>query len=116
VPERRRSVEVQPVTHGLAVRVAPGGPGDRLLCHHPRDPGDRGGRDDFGSLHVFLQEHRRDGQDIADVIEPVAGIVGRQLVFDFEIVAHQVPDGVPIFHAIEPAQGHAPGVGIGRVG
>ena len=52
------------------------------------------GGDRLGGVQVLLHQHRRDGQDVADVVEAVAGIVGREILVGAEVDAEQVADGV----------------------
>ncbi len=77
-------------------------------------PGSRHGPSDdrFRGLHVFLEEHGRDGQHIANVVKAVPGVIGRQLLFGLEIKPHQIADRVAILDAIEAADGNATGVGV----
>ena len=61
---------------------------------------------------ILLQQHRRHRKHIADVVEAVAGIIRREIRRRLEIHAHQVADGVVVFHAIEPANRDAAGIGV----
>ena len=73
---------------------------------------DGAGGDLLGRREVLLHQCRRNSEDIADVVEAVAGIVGGELFGGAEIDAQQVADGVGIFVAIE-AMGHgAAGIGL----
>ena len=66
----------------------------------------------FGGGQVLLHQGGGDGEDVADVVEAVAGIVGGELFGGAEIDAEQVADGVGIFVAIEAMGDGAAGVGL----
>ena len=68
--------------------------------------------DSFGSLEIFLQQNRREGQDVANIIKAVAGIVLRKVVGRPEIDAEQVANGVVVFGAIQPPGCDRPGSGF----
>ncbi len=76
------------------------------LGGEPRRGRHGGLHDGLGRLEVFLQQERRDGEDVADVVEAVAGIVGRELLLRLEVDPHQVADRVVVLDAIEPADRH----------
>ena len=65
---------------------------------------------------VFLEQDRREGEDVADVVEAVAGIVGGKIIGGLELHADEVADAVVVFGAVEAADGDAARVGIGAVG
>ena len=71
--------------------------------------------DRFGRLNVLLHQQRREAQRVADVVEAVAGVVGREVFFGVVVDAHQVADRVAVFGPIEPTERDVAGVGIGRV-
>jgi len=74
----------------------------------------RGGHavaDPSRQVDILFQQQRRDRQHLADRVEAVAGVVGRQVVPQVFLAAGQVADGVGIFHAIEPPQHHVARVG-----
>ena len=50
--------------------------------------------------------------DVADVVEAVAGVVGREILLGAEIDAEQVANGIRVLVAIQPAGGHAAGIGL----
>ena len=50
----------------------------------------------FGGGQVLLHQGVGDGEDVADVVEAVAGIVGGELFGGAEIDAEQVADGVGV--------------------
>ena len=78
--------------------------------------GDNGLVEDFvGGGEVFLEKRGREGEDVADVVEAVAGVVGREVGGGFEIEADEVADGVVIFGAVEAAEGDSAGIGAGGV-
>ena len=51
---------------------------------------------------VLLDVQRRHRQHIADVVEPVAGVVGRQVARVIEVEPQQVTHRVAVFRAIQP--------------
>ncbi len=65
-----------------------------------------------GCEQVPLEEPRRHGQHVGDVVEPVAGVIGRQhrLAVDFE--AEQVADRVGVLEAVQPMDRRAARVGL----
>lgn len=73
---------------------------------------DRFGDDFAGGVQVFLHEERREGEDIADVIEAVSGIVGGKGVGGVEVDAGEVSDSVLVFGAVEAPDGDATGIGV----
>ena len=52
-------------------------------------------------------------EDVADVVEAVADVVGREVVGRAEVEADQVADRVVVLGPIEPADRHAARVGVG---
>ena len=73
-----------------------------------RDDGD--GHDLFRSRQILLEQHRRQREDIADVVEAVAHFIQREICGRLEVHAHQVTDGIVELRAVEAADGDAPGV------
>ena len=63
---------------------------------------------------ITLDQHGRCRQHGADVVEAVARIVHRQPVAGPDIDGQQVPNGVAVLGAIQPMDGGAAGIGIGR--
>ena len=66
----------------------------------------------LGRLEVFLQQQRRDAEHVADVVEAVAGVVGREFLLRLEIDPHQVADRVAVLDPVEPADRHPARVGV----
>ena len=62
---------------------------------------------------VFLHQHGRDGQDVADVVEALAGIVGGEVLFGAELDAQQVANGVGVLVAVQAVRHYAAGIGLG---
>jgi len=58
---------------------------------------------------------RREGEHVADVVEPVAGVVRRERGVGVEVHAEQVADGVAVLDPVEPAERHPAGVGVRQV-
>ena len=55
-----------------------------------RTAADGARRDLLGRRQVLLHQRRRDRQDVADVVEAVAEVVGRKIVGGAEIDAEQI--------------------------
>ena len=109
--------ERQPAAGGL--RIA-GGREVLALDIDPRDLRRRAFRQRqpdhlVGGGDVFLHQQRRDREHVADVVEAVAGVVGGEDVLGVEFHAEQVVNRVLVFGAVQPADGHAAGVGAGGV-
>ncbi len=64
---------------------------------------------------VLLQQQGGERQDVADVVEPVPGVVRRELGGGVVVHADQVADRVAVLDPVEPADRDAAGVGILRV-
>ncbi len=77
--------------------------GDRLVQHVLR------------RRQVLLQQHRRERKHVADVVETVAGIVGRKVVGRLEIDADQIADRIVVFGAVEPVDGDGARIRVVRV-
>ena len=95
----------------------------RTPVHHPHQPRRFGRqrlaihgetRDLFRRLHVLLHEERRDREDVAVVVEPVTGIIDRELVGGPRRDPEQVADGVVVFDAIQAPRRHTAGTGTHR--
>ena len=66
------------------------------------DPADREPADLLGRREVAFEQRRRKLAD-GDVVEAVAGFVGRQQGTDIDVQGEQVADGVAVFGACQPA-------------
>ena len=99
----------------------------RVLHQHRRCRVDGRGRSDgriadrrFGDLarseHVALQQSRRQRQDVGDVVEAVAQIVGRQQLAAVDLQGQQVPDGIGVLGAVQPVHGLGARVQVGGGG
>ena len=66
--------------------------------------------------HVALQQPRRERQHVADVVEAVAGLVGRQQRPAVDFQGQQVADRVGVLQPVEAADDRPPGIGprVGR--
>jgi hypothetical protein len=73
-----------------------------VLRRHDRRLGDL-----LGGDQVLVHQQRRDRQNIADVVEAVADVVGREVVGGPQVEAREVTDGVVVLFAVEAAHGHA---------
>ena len=88
----------------------------RAAIEKPNQPrrliGQRGAEDSqlrylFRRGEVFFHQHRRDGEHVADVVEPVAGIVDGELIGGADRDSQQVADRIVIFDAVQAASHHA---------
>ena len=68
-------------------------------------------QDRLGGGQVLLEEQRRRGEHVADVVEAVADVVGGEIGGGLEIDADQVADRVVVFGPVEAADGDAADVG-----
>ncbi len=86
--------------------VGRGGPGGGLgrIDHHGA------GGDAFRGVQVSLQMHRGDAEDVADVVEAVADVVGGEILGRVVVDVEEVPDGVVVFGAVEATGGDPAGV------
>src|SRR5205807_1539305 len=64
----------------------------------------------LGGGEVLLHQERRHGEDVADVVEAVADVVGGEVVGGLEIDGQEVADGVVVLGAVEAADGDAAGI------
>ena len=69
-----------------------------------------------GGEQVAFEQPRRDGEDVADVVEAVPRLVGRQQGLAVDLEGQQVADGVDVLGPVQPLQrGPARiGCGLGR--
>ena len=74
---------------------------------------DRARGDPLGRRHVLLHEHGRDGQDVADVVEALAGIVGGEVFLRAELHVQQVANGVGVLSAVQAVGRDPARVGFG---
>ena len=58
--------------------------------------------------HVLLEQHRRQRQHVGDVVEPIPGIVLREVIGRADVDPEEVADRVVVFSAIEAAGRDAP--------
>jgi hypothetical protein len=89
--------------------------GHGLLRNYLAHRRDCFGNNGLGRHQVFLEQQGRNGEHVADVIEPVACVIGRELDLAVEINAEQVADGVAILDAVQSPGGDAARVRIGSV-
>ena len=69
--------------------------------------------DPLGGRQVLLHEHGRDGQDVADVVEALAGIVGGEVLLRAKLHAQQVAYGVGVLVPVQAVGRDPAGVGLG---
>ena len=101
---RDLSVPPRPARGTVALHDGDGGAG---ADHEPADAPRR--------RHVLLDVQRRHRQHVADVVEPVAGVVGRQVPRVVEVEPQEVADGVAVLGPVQPVDGRRAGVGaLGR--
>ena len=77
--------------------------GDDLRALRARE---RLGHERLGGGLVELQVHGRDGEDIGDVVEAEAAVIGRELVGGRRRGAEEVADGVVVLGAVEAVERH----------
>ena len=78
---------------------------------------DRPRRDALSRTQILFHKHRRDRQHIANIVEPVAGIVAGEITLRVEVHRQQVADRIGILVAIQSPGSHAAGVGLhARIG
>ena len=70
--------------------------------------------DASGGRQILFHQHRRDSQDVADVVEPVAGIVRGKVAVGAKLDRQQIPNRVGVLGAVEPPGRDASGVGLHR--
>ena len=73
---------------------------------------DRPRRDALSRTQILIHQHRRDRQHIANIVEPVAGIVAGEITLRVEVHRQQVADRIGILVAIQSPGSHAAGVGL----
>ena len=64
-------------------------------------------------VDVALHQRGRDGQDVGDIVEAIAGIIRRQVAGHVDLEAQHVAHGIGIFGAVHAAHGGAAGIGMG---
>ena len=75
--------------------------------------GREGGLENFlGGGGVFLEQHGRQRQRVADVVEAVAGIVGGKIIGGLELHADEIADGVVVLGAVQAANRDAARIGL----
>ena len=77
-------------------------------------PPERGSGHPLRGRHVLLHQHRRQRQDVGDVVEAVAGVVLREVVGGAERHAQQIADGVVVLGPVQAPDGHASGIRPGQ--
>ena len=78
---------------------------------HRRRPVERETRDPVRRRDVLLHQHRRQRQDVSDVVEPVSRIVLREIVGGMGVDAEQIANRVVVLGAVEAAGRHPSGIG-----
>ena len=66
-----------------------------------------------GGGEVFLHENRRHRQEIADIVEAVAHVIGREVVGRVKVNAEEVTNRVVVLRTVEASQGDSSWVGLG---
>ena len=94
-----------------------------VLVHRAVDGIDLGYRAHAGIAHdeladaarrgqVALDQRRRDGEDLGDVVEAFLLVIGRQQGVDVDLEAEDVADGVGVLGAVETVDGRTAGIGV----
>ncbi len=68
----------------------------------------------LGGGQIHFQQNGRGREHVADVVEPVADVVGRKLIRRTQVEAEQVANGVVVLGAIEATDGDSPGTAVVR--
>jgi len=71
-------------------------------------------RDRLGGVEVLFEQERRQREDVADVVEAIADVVGGEVVGGLHLHAEQIAHGVVVLDAIEPPQREPAGVALLR--
>ena len=141
----RRQVQDQPIPAAVLgvergrdrrrLVIGQGVPGPASMLPAVDDPvspealaGDHPLRDDFrgrrhglrtmialAAFRYFSSSKRRERQHVADVVEPVPGVIRREFGGGVVVHADQVADRVAVLDPVEPADRDATGVGIVRI-
>ena len=74
------------------------------------------GGDLLGGIQVFLHQQRREREHVADVVEPVAHVVGGEIGGGVELDAQQVANGIGVLGTVETPDRHPPRIGASRPG
>ena len=61
--------------------------------------------------HITLDQDRRQRKHVADIIEPVTAVIGRERVAGFDVKSEQIADGIAVFAAIQAMDRWVPGLG-----
>ncbi len=104
------AIEIDPVAGFDGARIHPA---DALVLggvFHREGLGQRIGRhgargDPLGRSQIFFHEHRRDGEDVANVVEALAGIVGGEVFLRAKLHAQQVANRVGVFVPVQAVDG-----------
>ena len=111
-PRTAARAERQPVEAAVLSQIGWHTVGD--LLHGRRAIADGAGRDGARRIEVAVQQGGRHAQHVADVVEPVAGVVRRQQRRSVDLEGQKVAHGVRVLRAIQAVQRRpAPGVGCG---
>ena len=77
--------------------------------------GQRCGGDSLGRGEILFDEQRRDGEDVADVVEAMADIVGWKIFGGSEFDTEQIANRIVVFDAVESADGDSARIERGGV-
>jgi hypothetical protein len=70
--------------------------------------------DSIGGRKISLLEHRREAQDVGNVVEPESGIVGRKQRRRVDVQVEEIANGVGVLGPVEPPQDGPSGTGLAR--
>ena len=73
-----------------------------------RQAGDLAGR-----VHVAVHQGGRDGEDVGDIVEAIAGIVDGQILAHIDIQGEKIANRIGVFRAVHAPKRGAAGIGIG---
>ncbi len=83
-----------------------------LVRHRHRGIADGQPADPAGRGKIPLHQQRRHLQHVADIVEAVAGVVGRQHLGNLDLDRQQIANGVGVFGAVEAMQRGPSGIGL----
>ena len=98
--EPAQVLEAQAVLDFNRLRQRPGD--DRPLGNPP------------GGGQVLLHQHGRHGQDVTDVVEPVARIVGRKVLVGAKLDGEEIADRVRVLGPVQTPRGDPSRIGLHR--
>ncbi len=81
-----------------------------------REVADGQAADAYGGGQVPIEQHGRRRQHVADVVEPVPGIVHRQPRARLDVQCQEIADRIAVFGTVQPMDRGTAGIGMSRRG